>query len=76
MSAEPGTRIGLAAGEVLRLESAAGLEVACEAGRVWLTEEAQAGDTWLTPGCRARLTGRGLAVLEATVPASLRLSRE
>ena len=65
----------LAAGEILRIESARGLEVRCESGHLWITEEAQPDDVWLAPGQRVRLVGSGLALLEAKGPARLRISR-
>jgi hypothetical protein len=65
--------LALAPGEVLRLESPRGLEVACESGHLWITEEAQPDDVWLAPGQRVRLVGDGLAVLEAKGVASLRI---
>jgi ferric-dicitrate binding protein FerR (iron transport regulator) len=63
----------LVPGEVLRLEAAGAFEVACEEGRVWLTEENAHRDVWLTAGQRAQLTGRGLAVLEAVQRARVRV---
>ena len=58
-------RLELAAGELLRLDGAGTVEVACESGLVWLTEERDTRDVWLEAGERATLAGRGLAVLEA-----------
>jgi hypothetical protein len=66
--------VALAAGEVLRLESPRGLEVACETGHLWITEEAQPDDVWLAPGQRVRLVGHGLAVVEAKGIARLRIT--
>ena len=65
--------VALATGQLLRLDDPGPLEIACEAGRVWLTEEAQASDTWLMAGMTAQLTGRGLALVEALLPARLRI---
>ena len=65
----------LAAGEILRIESPCGLEVCCESGYLWITEEAQPDDVWLAPGQRVRLVGAGLALLEAKGAARLRISR-
>ena len=59
-----GHALALHAGEVLRLPSPRGLEVAVDAGHLWITEEAQADDVWLAPGQRVRHVGQGLAVLE------------
>src|SRR5947209_1976539 len=44
-----GHALSLHAGEVLRLPSPRGLEIACDAGHLWITEEAQADDVWLGP---------------------------
>lgn len=66
--------IVLAPGEVLRLEQPRGLEVHCEAGHLWITEEAQPDDVWLAAGQRVRLVGDGLAVLEAKGRAQLRIA--
>lgn len=63
----------LAQGEVVRLEAAGTFEIACEEGRVWLTEESNARDWWLTAGQCARLSGRGLALVEAMRHARIRI---
>lgn len=68
--------IELRGGELLRLESPRGLEVRCDAGHLWITEEAQPDDVWLAPGQRVRLVGQGLAVLEAKGAARLRILGE
>ncbi len=65
----------LASGQVLRIESPRGLEVRCEAGHLWITEEAQPDDVWLAAGQRVRLVGEGLAVLEAKGGARLQVVR-
>jgi DUF2917 family protein len=66
-------RIALEAGEMLRLESGRGIEVQCEFGRVWITEESDSRDLWLDAGERVRLAGRGLALLEAQNASRVRL---
>jgi hypothetical protein len=68
-------RLGLeiAQGEIVRVESAGSFEVACEEGRVWLTEENNGRDVWLTAGQCARLSGRGLALVEAVRRARIRI---
>jgi hypothetical protein len=63
----------LAAGAVLRLQAPRGLLVTCEAGHLWITEEAQPDDVWLAAGQRVRLVGDGLALLEAKGDARLRI---
>ena len=65
----------LAAGEVLRIPAPRGLEVACDAGHLWITEEGMPDDVWLGPGQRVRLVGEGLAVLEAKGDTRLRIVR-
>jgi len=65
--------LDLAQGELVRLESAGAFEVACEEGRVWLTEEANDRDMWLNAGQCARLSGRGLALVEAVRHARIRI---
>lgn len=66
-------RVALAPGELLRLEGARGRRVTCEAGHLWITEEAQPEDVWLAAGQRVALVGDGLAVLEAKGHARLRI---
>ena len=68
-----GATIPLAAGALLRLDSPRGLQVTCEAGHLWITEESQPEDVWLAAGQRVRLVGDGLAVLEAKGNARLRI---
>jgi hypothetical protein len=63
--------MNLHSGEVLRLPSARGMVVVCEAGHLWITEEAQPEDVWLAAGQRVRLVGDGLAVVEAKGEARL-----
>ena len=66
-------QVELPAGQVLKLEEPRGLRVTCEAGHLWITEEAQNEDVWLAAGQRVRLVGDGLAVLEAKGDARLRI---
>ena len=68
--------LSLAAGELLRIEAARGLEVHAEQGHLWITEEAQPDDVWLAPGQRVRLVGSGLAVIEAKGAARIRIAGE
>jgi Protein of unknown function (DUF2917) len=67
--------VRLAGGAVVRIAAPRGLEVACDSGHLWITEEGLTGDVWLAPGQRVRLVGDGLAVLEAKGDAVLRLVR-
>lgn len=64
----------LAPGAVMRIARARGIEVACEAGHLWITEEGQPCDVWLAAGQRVTLVGDGLAVLEAKGEARLTLA--
>ena len=66
-------RLALAAGELIRLEDPRGLQVTCEAGHLWITEEDQPDDVWLAAGQRVALVGEGVAVLEAKGAARLRI---
>jgi hypothetical protein len=68
-----GSTVALPAGALLRLEGPRGLQVTCETGHVWITEEDQPDDVWLAAGQRVRLVGDGLAVLEAKGDARLRI---
>jgi hypothetical protein len=63
----------LSAGEVLRLDDPQGVEIACDSGQVWITEERGLDDLWLRAGQSVRLGRRGLAVLEATQAARVRI---
>ena len=64
----------LAAGELLKLHAPRGLEVECEAGHLWITEEGQPCDVWLAAGQRVRLVGEGLALVEAKGEARLTIA--
>jgi Protein of unknown function (DUF2917) len=66
--------VNLSAGELMRLDDPQGVEVVCDAGRVWITEERGLDDFWLLPGDRVRLTRRGLAIVEATQSARVRIT--
>ena len=68
-----GARVALAAGELIKLRAPRGLQVTCEAGHLWITEEDQPDDVWLAAGQRVWLVGEGLAVLEAKGEARLRI---
>jgi ferric-dicitrate binding protein FerR (iron transport regulator) len=75
MSAFDDEAVSLDAGELLRVQSPRGeVIVTCEAGHVWITEEAQPDDVWLGPGQRVRLVGDGLAILEAKDRTKLRFA--
>ncbi|HUL97714.1 MAG TPA: DUF2917 domain-containing protein [Usitatibacter sp.] len=65
----------LAPGELMRVDRALGVEVACDSGRIWVTEERSMDDVWLAAGQRVRLAGRGLAIVEAVAGSSIRITR-
>jgi hypothetical protein len=65
----------LARGELLRLDAWPGVDVCCDAGRVWITQERDARDVWLNAGESVHLAGRGLALLEADLSARVRVAR-
>ena len=71
----PVPTLALARGEVLRLDAGRGVEVACDSGRLWITQERDPRDLWLTAGERIHLTGRGLALLEADRDAHVRIEQ-
>ena len=67
--------MALAPGELVRVDHAVGVEVAVDSGRVWVTEERSLDDVWLAAGQRVRLSGRGLAIVEATRGSAIRITR-
>jgi hypothetical protein len=67
-------RLALARGEMLRLDDPGRFDVTVESGRVWITEESDARDTWLAAGEGARLEGRGLTLVEATERTRIRIA--
>lgn len=70
----PAFDLALAPGELLRLDAAHAVEVRCDAGRLWITEEAQPRDVWLRAGERATLAGCGVTLVEATEASRLRIA--
>ena len=68
--------VPLRPGELLRLAQPHAIEVTCESGRLWITEDARNEDVWLRPGERACLRGAGLVLIEAVGSSRMRLSRE
>ena len=65
----------LARGELLRLDAARGMSVSCESGRVWITQERDPRDLWLSAGESVHLSGQGLALLEAERHAHVRIAQ-
>lgn len=55
----------LRANDFLRLSKARGLAIEVLAGRVWITEDGRAADSFLGPGRRYRVDGEGLVLIGA-----------
>jgi hypothetical protein len=51
--------------DFLRLRGARGLAIEVLGGRVWITEDGRAGDSFLGPGHRYRVGGDGLVLIGA-----------
>ena len=62
-------------GEFLRLESNEGVEVRCDAGKLWITREDDPRDLWLRDGQSALVDPRGLTLLEAVGTTRLTVGR-
>ena len=67
--------LAMSPGGVIRVDRAIGVEVACDAGRIWITEERSPHDVWLAAGETVRLAGRGLAIVEAVAGSTVRICR-
>jgi hypothetical protein len=65
----------LARGALVRLDASRGVEVSVRCGRVWITQERDARDLWLTAGESVQLEGEGLALIEADRDAHVRIER-
>lgn len=65
--------IDLPGGSLLPRRATPGETVRILRGRVWLTEEGSGGDVFLASGEHARLSGTGLAVIEALGHARIEL---
>jgi hypothetical protein len=65
--------IDLPGGSLLPRVAIRGDTVRILRGRVWLTEEGRPGDVFLNSGEQTRLSGSGLAVIEALGPARIEL---
>jgi hypothetical protein len=59
------TGVGLARGDVLRLENARNTQVRVDQGALWITQERDAKDVYLARGESFRLDRDGIAVLSA-----------
>lgn len=55
----------LPAAQVMSLQQAAGWQIACLHGQLWLTETGVAGDTMLEAGMAYTIAGNGQVVIEA-----------
>jgi ferric-dicitrate binding protein FerR (iron transport regulator) len=49
--------------DFLRLRRARGVAIEVLAGRVWITEDGRAADSFLGPGRRYRVSGQGLVLI-------------
>ena len=49
--------------DFLRLRGARGVAIQVLAGRVWITEDGRAADSFLGPGRRYRIGGEGLVLI-------------
>jgi hypothetical protein len=56
--------------DYLRLRGARGIAIEVLDGRVWITEDGRAGDSFLGPGRRYRVGGDGLVLVGAETYAS------
>jgi hypothetical protein len=65
--------IDLPGGSLLPRVASRGDTIRILRGRVWLTEEGLPGDVFLASGEQTRLSGSGLAVIEALGPARIEL---
>lgn len=65
--------IYLEGSQLLRLDDASGLRVACTAGTVWLTACGETADVFLRSGQSYRLHSAGLVLIEAVGRARVRL---
>jgi hypothetical protein len=53
--------------DFLRLRAARGVAIEVLAGRVWITEDGRAADSFLGPGRRYRIGGQGLVLVGTEV---------
>jgi Protein of unknown function (DUF2917) len=53
----------LKSNDFLRLERAAGTQIEVLTGRIWITEQGCARDSFLVPGRRFRISGNGLVLV-------------
>jgi hypothetical protein len=65
--------LDLTGGSLVPFTSAPGERVRILYGRIWLTEEGSARDSFLASGDEVSLANRGLAVIEALGPARIQL---
>jgi hypothetical protein len=63
----------MARGRILRVQDGAGSVVHVHSGAVWLTQEGDGRDYYLGAGSALRLSGRGLALAQATRPSRVSL---
>ena len=61
--------------DFLRLRGARGVAIEVVDGRVWITEDGRAGDSFLAAGGRYRVDGDGLVLVGAEAPSEVRVLR-
>jgi hypothetical protein len=67
--------ISLEAGEFLRVDAGAEIDVRCRTGRLWITREEDPADLWLKDGETARVDPKGLTLIEAVGLTTLSIGR-
>lgn len=67
--------ITLLENQLLRLNNARGLRIACTAGTVWITETGESSDTILYVGDQHEISGNGLALIEGLSSGRITLAR-
>lgn len=64
----------MARGRMLRIHSGADHVLQVQSGGLWLTQEGDRRDYYLSPGSSFRVTGKGLVLAQATCPTTVALS--
>lgn len=62
-------------GETLRIENGEGVAIGLWSGALWITQEGDARDVFLSPGDWFRLDRRGMALVHASHDSCLALTR-
>lgn len=69
--AQNSLQLNLDVQSVFAIAQAAGTDIRCTAGMVWITEEGGTGDHVLKPGQNYRIQGPGKVLIEGLQPASV-----